>query len=472
MQSRRPIPTFFLALLPLWGALACSSEDQEPEVVKVGLKPIDIRETAVDPNAVPPAGDDGDGQDDGKDGVDPNAKDSLSLFRRTVYPDLKQWCGDCHATAQAPLFANADPVKAHDALLSQQKVDLERPELSRIVRRELDLTDKHNCPSDEECTTRGNALLAGVAEWKDNLEADDPNNKPDAPKTDFHLLADAEKKTVPGTNPPGVILLEGEAGTLKAPFAALDVAGSSGGKVVHTPAGAGTQDNAATATNQATLGTVRFNVDIKEAGTYRLHGLVNGPTAAQNGFWIKMDAGALVGWLFPTNGTNYAWDLSDTVVAAGTPNTFTLTAGAHTLEIRQRREQAKFDKLVLSNDPMFDPANAGPATRDVNVLSYDIAQQTGIAGAKLTIEVSDYSANAYLFKNPSIVLPNGELKVKNMKLLINGIFLPQHATYTIIDKSVAAPGGVLTSAALVALKDKGADADEFSFVFDVLEAKK
>lgn len=471
-RSRLSVRTVLAALLPLTFALACSSEDQEPDVVKVGLKPIDVRETAVDPDAVVPGADEGDGGDEGgDDGVDPDAKDSLSLFRRTTYPKLVEWCGACHATAQTPFFANPDPIKAHDELLTAQKVDLAAPELSRIVRRQLDMTDKHNCPSDAVCTERGNALLGGVTEWKENLEADDPGNTPEAPKTGLALLADAVKKTVPGTNPPGVIMLEAEAGTLKAPFAMANVATASNGKVVQTPAGAGTQDNAATAAAQATLGTAIYTLDIKEAGTYRLHGLVNGPTATTNGFWIKMDNGALAGWLFTANAANYTWDLSDNVVGVGTPNTFTLTAGAHTLEIRQRREQAKFDKLVLTNDPMYVPANAGPATREVNVLTYDIADQTGVAGAKFTIEVSDYSTNAYMFKNPTIVLPTGSLAVKNVKLLINDVFSPQNATYTIVDKTVAAPGGVLTSAALVALKDKGPDVDQFSFVFETLEAK-
>lgn len=464
---RLTIRTVLTALSPLVFALACSTDDSSPDVVKVGLKSIDVREATVDPNAVLPGDDDG-GADGA--GVDPNAKDSLSLFRRTVYPNLVQWCGACHGTTQAPFFASPDPVKAHDALLTTQKVDLVNAELSRIVRRELDLNDKHNCPSDEICTQRGNALLDGVKEWQENL-VDDANNGAKATKTGTHLLADATKKTVAGTNPPGVILIEAEAATLKAPFAVVDVSTASGLKVLATPLGAGTQNNAVTAATQATLGTATYTIDVKEDGTYRLHGLVNGPTATTNGFWIKMDGGALLGWLFTANVADYTWDLSDPVVAAGAPNTFVLTAGTHTLEIRQRREQAKIDKLVLTNDPMFDPATAGPNTRDVNLLTYDIAKETGIAGAVLTIEVSDYSPNAYLFKNPSINIPTGEVVVKNMKLLINGTYLAQHATYTIVDKSVAAPGGVLTSAALVALKDKGPNVDQFSFEFEVLEAK-
>src|SRR5437870_1815553 len=97
--SRLSYRIVLATVLPLGFTLACSADDQEPEVVKVGLKPIDVRETSVDPNAIPATdGIDGDdGTDDGTDGVDPNAKDSLSLFRRTVYPHLVEWCGGCHA---------------------------------------------------------------------------------------------------------------------------------------------------------------------------------------------------------------------------------------------------------------------------------------------------------------------------------------------------------------------------------------
>ena len=55
--------------------------------------------------------------------------------------------------------------------------------------------------------------------------------------------------------------------------------------------------------------------------------------------------------------------------------------------------------------------------------------------------------------------------------VINGDFLAQNSTYTSIDKVVAAPGGLLSTAALVPLKVNGDASDEFSFAFETLEAQ-
>jgi hypothetical protein len=213
---------------------------------------------------------------------------------------------------------------------------------------------------------------------------------------------------------------------------------------------------------------VIYDFAVTEAGVYRLHGLVNAPTTANNSFWMRMNNGNLQGWQFPANGAMYTWDLADNVVDGGTPLQFNLNAGNNRLEIRQREEQTKIDVLVLTSDTQFNPANAQAPSRDVSVLTFDLSEK--LAGAQLTVEVSDYSANAYMFKNPTLVLPSGSAKVKGLKLLINGTYLPQHATYTVVDATVAAPGGVLSTAALVALKDKGNDADEFQFTFDAVEA--
>ena len=63
---------------------------------------------------------------------------------------------------------------------------------------------------------------------------------------------------------------------------------------------------------------------------------------------------------------------------------------------------------------------------------------------------------------------SAKIKVKNMKLLINGKYLPQHATYTVVNTEATGPEKVLSTSALVALKDKGNADDEFSFEFEVL----
>lgn len=429
----------------------CASEDGT-ELSRVGLQKLTVRDGAI-----------GDQVGGGSGGSGGDGTDSVAVFGRTVHPLLQSWCQSCHATAQSPLIANPDGEVAHEALLTAQKVDFQDPSRSRIVLRLSQ--DNHNCPV-EGCESGAAALEAAIVEWAAELTVDGPSGNPGA--TNALRFANATPKRVNGDTPANVIRLEAEAGTFKAPFAMLDVGTASGGKVAQTPAGAGSQNNQQTAAQQNTLGTIIYDFAVTQAGTYRLHGLVNAPTAANNAFWVRMDNGALQGWQFPANGAMYTWDLADNVVDVGTPLAFNLTAGNHRFEIRQREEQTKVDVLVLTSDATFNPANAKPPFRDVSLLTFDLAEKLGV-GAALTVEVSDYSANAYMFKNPTLVLPSGSAKVKGLKLLINGVFLPQHATYTAVDQTVAAPGGVLSEAALVALKDKGLDADEFQFMFESIE---
>lgn len=444
-----------VAFLPFLGiGAACSTED--PEVERVGLKKLDVRDGYVG---------DGDGDATGKNGSDLLGTDSISVFSRTTHPLLIQWCKTCHATSVSPLFANPDPKIAHEALLTAQKVDFEDPSRSRIVLRLS--AENHNCPA-EGCASAGDAMQDSVIEWAKALAVseEDQSTQPVSPGRSF---SDAETMRIDAGNPPGVIRLEAEQGTLKAPMVMLDVGTASGAKVVHTPAGAGSINNVQTAAASNALGTILYDFEVTTQGTYRLHGLVNAPTVNNNAFWVRMDAGALQGWTILPNGATYGWDLADPAQDMGAALQFTLTPGTHRLEIRQREEQTKVDVLVLAADAAYNPADAKPPFRDITVLTFDLAEASGIDGLKMTVEVSDYSANAYLLKNPTLTVPTGSVKVKGLKLLINDFFLPQHATYTTVDQTISAPGGVLSTAALVALKDKGVDADVFKFLFETLE---
>jgi hypothetical protein len=140
------------------------------------------------------------------------------------------------------------------------------------------------------------------------------------------------------------------------------------------------------------------------------------------------------------------------------------------LEVRQREEQAKLDSIIVTNDPELDPMMVKVTPKDMMSLAFDLSEASGIAGAKLTVDVVDYSKNGYLFKNLAMVVPSGKVRVKGIKLLVNGVYLPQHATFNSVDTQMAAPGGSLSTASLVAIKDKGPETDEFSFVFEVLES--
>ena len=75
-----------------------------------------------------------------------------AAFEATLYPlliDTANFCVNCHAAGQDPTFAAADPTVAYNAIVSQQKVNLSNPELSRVYLRPKD--ERHNCGGDVSC---------------------------------------------------------------------------------------------------------------------------------------------------------------------------------------------------------------------------------------------------------------------------------------------------------------------------------
>lgn len=98
-----------------------------------------------------------------------------SAFEATLYPLLIEptnFCVGCHSTVQEPMFAAADPTAAYNAIVSQQKVNLMNPELSRVYLRPRD--DRHNCGGDMNCDLIADAFLAAIQAWADQASAGTP----------------------------------------------------------------------------------------------------------------------------------------------------------------------------------------------------------------------------------------------------------------------------------------------------------
>jgi hypothetical protein len=380
---------------------------------------------------------------------------------------LTAWCGGCHATIQSPFFASSDPQTAHDALLVSQKVDLTDIANSRVVLR-LN-PEAHNCPVSIGCDPAATQLIAALTAWvtQANQAA---GIAAQLPATATFKLGDAVATTVPGNNPAGVMLFQPSDFTLTAPMQMVANTVTTGTMMINTPATAGSVTNLNQAKQSTTLGKATLNFTVASAAAYQVQVEVNGAAAASASFYLNMDAAGLTPFVFTPNGATFGF-VSASATAGGTPLSFNLTAGAHTLVIEQRQALAAFDKVVISAVPTFDPSAAQPATLSVNLLTYDLSSLTKVAGTKLTVQVLDYSENAYMFSNPTLVVPSGSVHIANMELLVNGQFNPQEATYTTLDEVIAAPGGSLSPASLIAVKDKGNAADEFSFAFGTIEVK-
>jgi len=104
----------------------------------------------------------------------PSATDQ-AIFEATLYPslvDANNFCVNCHGVTQDPTFAVIDTTIAYNAVVSQQKVNLTNPDLSRIYLRTKD--DRHNCGGDASCDAIAAQFLAAIQDWANQAAANTP----------------------------------------------------------------------------------------------------------------------------------------------------------------------------------------------------------------------------------------------------------------------------------------------------------
>jgi Concanavalin A-like lectin/glucanases superfamily len=98
--------------------------------------------------------------------MDPPALADQVLFEQTLYPlltDPNNFCVGCHGLAQIPTFAVSDVTAAYNQVVSQQKVDLVNPGLSRIYLRPA--VDRHNCGGVDTCDRIAADFLLAIQDW-------------------------------------------------------------------------------------------------------------------------------------------------------------------------------------------------------------------------------------------------------------------------------------------------------------------
>jgi hypothetical protein len=153
---------------------------------------------------------------------------------------------------------------------------------------------------------------------------------------------------------PGRIWIEAEAGTVAAPMMAAADPMASGGMYITVMAGL----NATMAAPADGIASYTF---MSEAGDHKVWGRAYVPDGDSDSFWVRMDGGTWVQW----NGINamalmsWAWDDVHDSVAMGAVQTYTLTAGMHTLEVAYREDGAWLDKILITSDMAYMPTGTG-----------------------------------------------------------------------------------------------------------------
>lgn len=98
-----------------------------------------------------------------------------AIFEATLYPklvDTANFCVTCHGVTQDPTFSVTDTTVAYNSVVTQQKVNLTNPELSRIYLRPKD--DRHNCGGDASCDVIAAEFLAAIQDWSGQATASGP----------------------------------------------------------------------------------------------------------------------------------------------------------------------------------------------------------------------------------------------------------------------------------------------------------
>ena len=179
------------------------------------------------------------------------------------------------------------------------------------------------------------------------IHGTDPGN----PDTDGDGVSDGEEINV-GSDPtiPELIKIwfEAEDGDIYAPIKIADNLSASAGGYIE-------------ASSNNRRGYAQYTFDIQQPGDYIIWGRVISNSRASDSFLVSVDNRRNLTWHTKQGGKNiWAWDLvskrqySDPRDTSN-PYIYYLTAGTHTLNIKQREKGTKIDQILITNDLNFVP---------------------------------------------------------------------------------------------------------------------
>lgn len=379
---------------------------------------------------------------------------SIDAFKTTVYPITRARCVACHGVSQSPLHAVADVATAHNAVVDNYKIDFTNIANSRLV---LKLkSDKHNCWSD--CASNATEMQSAITAWKRIIDSKAPTSTTTSTDTTSKT---SETDTVANILSPknlidqGTVTVMAESGSLRAPMVKATEGTTT---YIWAPKGTGTKT-----LTSSDAGLAYVNFKLTNSDFYKVWMLVNAPDAATDAAYIQVN-----------NSGSKEWDIKLTKgfewreVTTGTgflDTPFYLPGGTNFgVEIRQLNDGLKISKITITNDQTFDPNAAKPLK---STISMPLVSMVGVADSYLDIDIEEYDMYSYKVTNPRI-RTSKDIYVRNFKILINGTYNPQHATYTVVDKKVSMADPTISDFSMIMLKDKGTDTDRLTFSFGYL----
>jgi hypothetical protein len=346
---------------------------------------------------------------------------------------------------------------AHDAVISQFKVNFSNISASRLVAKLRD--DNHNCWG--SCADNAKVMQDAIEKWNEAIKSTGVTTKP----TNNGILTDEtrtlEMEFADSANPNNTnsIKLNVEAAMLKAPMIRSQ---SPAGPYLWVP----TVSSTTLTSTDPNAGSAFMNFTAPVTGEYNVWGLVQGASDADNSFYVNVSDStrSWTGdqlWEFPAD-EKFKWSR-----AANQRITLNLkTENVYTLEMRQREDGAKISSLIITMDKNFDSSNVNEYLG--KTLSFNLSNILKVPDVVFQIDVVDFDVYTYKFSKPRIKTNGTNVYAKGIKLLVNDIYSPQHSTYTMVDKIATPTDGILSTYSMIVLKDKGMSGDHIRFSFDNL----
>lgn len=149
----------------------------------------------------------------------------------------------------------------------------------------------------------------------------------------------------------GLSALEAEFSELTAPMAQESTSEAAGGSYISTPL-----------SGTAGQGTAELQVEIGQAGNYRVWGRVKGPDLNHRSFYFAVDDEAEITWQITADNA-WHWDAVGELNGSD-PKSFDLSAGRHTFKIRAGDPGVCLDRFVLTQNTGFTPADSPMGSAD------------------------------------------------------------------------------------------------------------
>lgn len=380
-------------------------------------------------------------------------------FDQNVFPVMQMTgCANCHTTASGARIAHSSNVAgtAYNVWENNNLANFNDPTNSDILLKFVNGHQGFNGASDEYNDIR-NAIIA----WRDNI---DPNAGMAAGNATLeeriYDVCDSYTDPVPSMNS----IADDDNAKME------QVSGGSFTPAMATLSGGFTYTNneyignpnahAIFNVNNNNGGRIVFEFDVYEPGTYEVIAEVWSTDGSTDSFFV-----AIGDTPTPTealNGMDYvAWRFGDTneqYVAmeaqdsdAGAKKTWDLGVGKHYLVFKERENFSRLRNVVVKLEGANDPVTVN----SYKELEFDLSMALNTPGAKLTMRVEDYDDKSY--KISDVRIKDAQYAyVKNLKILINGNYYSGNATYTLVDERVTSNDHLLSSAAMILLKERGA----------------